>query len=141
VGCVALDGRGNLAAGTSTGGLTGCHPGRVGDSPLPGCGFYAENGRGAAAFSGDGESIARVTLAAHAMLCLAEGDPQAAAEATIQRLGRVGGEAGCILLDREGRPGWAHNSSGFAVAYAASGMDQPRVFLRTSDIKDTGPDA
>jgi beta-aspartyl-peptidase (threonine type) len=141
VGCLAFDARGALAAGTSTGGLSGSYPGRVGDSPLPGCGFYAENGCGAVAFSGDGESIARVTLAAHAMHRLADSNPQAAAEATIRRLGRVGGEAGCILLDREGQPGWAHNSSSFAVAYSASDMDQPCVFLRRSEIEDTQPDA
>jgi beta-aspartyl-peptidase (threonine type) len=141
VGCVALDDQGNPGAGTSTGGLTGFYPGRIGDSPLRGCGFYAENGRGAVAFSGDGERIARVTLAAHAMQCLAHGDPQGAAEATIQRLGRVGGEAGCILLDGESRPGWAHNSSGFAVAYSTSDKDQPCVFLRRIEIEDNEPDA
>ncbi|MER9858851.1 MULTISPECIES: isoaspartyl peptidase/L-asparaginase [unclassified Mesorhizobium] len=51
------------------GGLAGIHPGRVGDSPLPGCGYYADNHLGAVAFSGDGEHIARKTLAARGHAC------------------------------------------------------------------------
>jgi beta-aspartyl-peptidase (threonine type) len=141
VGCVALDDQGNLAAGTSTGGLSGSHPGRVGDSPLPGCGFYAENGLGAIACSGDGESIVRVTLAAQAMHDLAAGTAQQVAEAAIRRLQRVGGEAGCILLDGDGQVGWAHNSSGFAVAHAASDLEQPCIFLRRSETGGNGTDA
>jgi beta-aspartyl-peptidase (threonine type) len=60
---VALDRHGNLAAGTSTGGLAGSAVGRVGDSPLPGCGLYADNAVGAVSLSGDGESLIRTTLA------------------------------------------------------------------------------
>jgi beta-aspartyl-peptidase (threonine type) len=54
---LALDRDGNLAAGTSTGGWSFKRPGRVGDSPLVGCGFYADNLRGAASSTGDGEAI------------------------------------------------------------------------------------
>ena len=133
VGCVALDLDGHLAAGTSTGGLEGCHPGRVGDSPLPGCGLYADDALGAAVFSGDGESIARTMLAARVMQSLEDSAPQAAIEAAIARLPRVGGEAGGVVLDPTGRIGWAHNSPHFAVAAATSDDGRPCVFLHRSE--------
>jgi beta-aspartyl-peptidase (threonine type) len=63
VGAVALDKQGNLAAATSTGGLTGQHDGRVGDSPLIGCGTYANNEVCAVSCTGDGESIIRAVIA------------------------------------------------------------------------------
>ncbi|MGH1560246.1 isoaspartyl peptidase/L-asparaginase [Caulobacter segnis] len=56
VGCVALDREGDIAAGTSTGGLSGCAVGRVGTSPLPGCGLYADNAVGGVSLSGEGEA-------------------------------------------------------------------------------------
>ena len=118
VGCVAYDSEGNLAAGCSTGGLTGVRPGRVGDSPIPGCGLAAENQIGGVAFSGDGESIVRLTLASRLMHDLPLSAPQTAADNAILQMPRVGGEAGVIALDRAGRPAMAHNSSHFAVAFA-----------------------
>jgi beta-aspartyl-peptidase (threonine type) len=133
VGCVALDIRNNLAAGTSTGGLEGSPPGRVGDSPVPGCGLYADNSVGAVAFSGDGESIVRRTLAARVMQLLESGPPQAAIEATLDRLGDVGGEAGGIVLDRTGQIGWAHNSSHFAVGIMTSKDERSRIYLRKDE--------
>ena len=63
VGAVALDKNGNLAAATSTGGLTGQHEGRIGDSPLIGCGTYANNEVCAVSCTGDGESITRAVIA------------------------------------------------------------------------------
>jgi L-asparaginase / beta-aspartyl-peptidase len=63
VGAVALDKNGNLAAATSTGGLTGQHQGRIGDSPLIGCGTYANNEVCAVSCTGDGESITRAVIA------------------------------------------------------------------------------
>ncbi len=119
VGCVAFDQAGSLAAGTSTGGLQGVRPGRVGDSPLPGCGLAAENGVGAVSFSGDGESIVRLTLAARLMQDLDRFDALEAAERAVGQMGRVGGEAGCIVLGRDGRPGVAHKSAHFAFGFAA----------------------
>jgi beta-aspartyl-peptidase (threonine type) len=130
VGCVALDGSGNIAAGTSTGGLSGTMVGRVGDSPLPGCGFYAENGVGGVAFSGDGESISRTLLAAAVMQELGAEMPDEAVERALLRLDRVGGEAGGIVLDRRGRFGWAHNSTHFPVAWATSDAPAARFALR-----------
>jgi beta-aspartyl-peptidase (threonine type) len=134
VGCVALDSSGRIAAGTSTGGLDGTHPGRVGDSPLPGCGFYADDAAGGSAFSGDGECIARVLLAARVMQALErDQSPQAAAEASLAYLERAGGKAGGIVLDCQGRIGWAHNSSHFAVAWMTDAMAAPSVRLRQDE--------
>ena len=134
VGCVALDSSGRIASGTSTGGLDDTLPGRVGDSPLPGCGFYADNAAGGVAFSGDGESIARVLLAARVIQALEGGQPpQAAVEDSLTRLERVGGEAGGIVLDRRGRVGWAHNSSHFAVAWVTDSIGAPSVRLRQDE--------
>jgi beta-aspartyl-peptidase (threonine type) len=124
---------GRLAAGTSTGGLEGTLPGRVGDSPLPGCGFYADDTMGAVALSGDGENIARMTVASRVMRELEASGPQDAAERGIASLHRIGGEAGAITIDRAGQVGWAHNSSHFAVAWATSTDVGGRVSLRRSE--------
>jgi L-asparaginase / beta-aspartyl-peptidase len=141
VGVVARDEAGNVAVCTSTGGLPGCSVGRVGDSPMPGCGFYADNRFGGAALSGDGEYIARRLLAGQAMRVLETDAAQAAAEKAIDHLARIGGEAGAIVLDRFGGIGWAHNSANFAVAYAASGIVGPRCFLAKHEQAGTINDA
>jgi beta-aspartyl-peptidase (threonine type) len=136
VGCVALDSYGHVAAGTSTGGLSGKAPGRVGDSPLAGSGLYADDLLGGVAFSGDGESISRTILAATVMQALESSSAAAAADASIVRLARVGGEAGVIVLDRSGRFGVAHNSDHFALAIASCELEQPRVVLHRDELKD-----
>jgi beta-aspartyl-peptidase (threonine type) len=130
VGCVALDPEGRLAAGTSTGGLDGTLPGRVGDSPLPGCGFYADDSLGAVALSGDGENIARMTIASRIMRELEGSGVQEAAERGIAALHRIGGDAGAVTVSRGGQVGWAHNSSHFAVAWATSAEPEGRVSLQ-----------
>lgn len=132
VGCVALDIHGDIAAATSTGGLTGCHPGRVGDSPLPGCGLYADNAVGGVSLSGDGESLIRTTLAARLMHSLEGATPGVAIQAALTRLARIGGEAGLIVVDAHGRVDWGHNSAQFAVAYASAGQPA-RAFVNRSE--------
>lgn len=138
VGCVALDRSGNLVAGTSTGGLEFQPAGRVGDTALVGCGLYADQ-RGACSTTGDGESVIPVVLAKTAVDLLSgnaaymDGQvnchPETAAERAIEQLKqRVPGEAGCILLDRYGRLGWAYNSQDMAVAYMTEALPQPLVF-------------
>jgi isoaspartyl peptidase/L-asparaginase-like protein (Ntn-hydrolase superfamily) len=139
VGCVALDRQGNVAAGTSTGGLTGCHPGRVGDAPLPGCGLYADNAVGGVSLSGDGESLIRTTLAAHLMHSLEAMPPGAAIAAALTRLGRVGGEAGLIVIDADGRIDWGHNSAQFAVAHASAGHPAQAFVHRAQDAQKDYP--
>lgn len=134
VGCVALDTSGHMAAGLSTGGLSGKLPGRLGDTPLPGCGFYADDQEGGVAFSGDGESIARTLLAATVMQRLALEAPQAALEASL-RLGRVGGEAGGIAFSCDGRFGCAHTSEHFAVALASERVPL-RAAVHQRDLQD-----
>lgn len=132
VGCVALDVHGNLVAGTSTGGTTGQPQGRVGDSALVGCGLYADNRLGACSTTGDGESIVPVVLAKTAIDALADGrHPDQAAQHAIDTLiDRVEGEAGCIVLDRNGQIGWAFNSDDMAVAYMTSDLAEPAIFGR-----------
>jgi L-asparaginase / beta-aspartyl-peptidase len=132
VGCVALDARGLLAAGTSTGGQDHTPPGRVGDSPLPGCGLYADNTLGGCAVSGTGEAITQVGVARSVIELLAAGlHPDIAAQYAIDSLAeRVQGEGGCIVLDRAGRAGWAHNSSDMSCALMTSEMEQPAVWLK-----------
>jgi L-asparaginase / beta-aspartyl-peptidase len=132
VGCVALDDKGVLATGASTGGLIGQHPGRVGDTALIGCGLYATADRGACAMSGVGETIIQVALA-RTVVGLLDGDrhPDDAASKAIDILTkRVRGEGGCIVIDRQGRVGWAHNSRDMVCAYRTSEMPEPAVFTR-----------
>jgi beta-aspartyl-peptidase (threonine type) len=131
VGCVALDREGRLAAGTSTGGEENVPPGRVGDSPLVGCGLYADD-VGACSSTGTGEAIISVALARAATQRLAHGDaPNSAAEQVIAMLQeRVGGEGGCILVDKHGRVGFAHNSSHMSCAYRTGDMEAPVVTLK-----------
>jgi beta-aspartyl-peptidase (threonine type) len=131
VGCVALDHEGHVAAGTSTGGTRNKMPGRVGDVPMVGCGFYAADELGGASSTGWGESIAKVILARLALHQLQElGDPRAAARAAIQVLEeRVNGSGGIILLSPEGVPGWHYNTRHMSYAYRTAGMDGARVGL------------
>ncbi len=112
VGAVALDQDGGIAAGTSTGGKKYKRPGRVGDSPLVGSGFYADSLLGGASSTGDGEAILRIVMAKRAVDALIrDRDPQVVATETIAYLARrVNGRGGLILLDRHGRVGAAFNT-------------------------------
>lgn len=116
VGAVALDSRGDLVAGTSTGGTCCKLPGRVGDSPLIGCGCYADAEGGGVSCTGWGEAIMRVVLAKAASDMLRGGkSAQETAAASIELLAERGkGTGGLILLDRNGTPGFAHNTSHMA---------------------------
>jgi beta-aspartyl-peptidase (threonine type) len=127
VGAVAVDAQGWIAAGASTGGFFGKYPGRVGDTPLAGCGFYAENGLGGASCTGHGEHYIRLLLAHRAVEYMAAGQSaQAAASAAMRTLGeRTGGTGGIILIDSQGRVGAARNTPAMACAYLVEGMDHP----------------
>jgi len=133
VGCLALDAVGRLAAGTSTGGLDGSPAGRVGDSPQPGCGYYADDAVGAVAFSGDGEHIARKILAARVMFALGQTGPDAALGLALEHVAAIGGEAGGIVLTPDGRFGWRHNSPHFAVAFQNEAAADARFFICRED--------
>lgn len=126
VGAVALDVSGHLAAATSTGGLRNKHPGRVGDSPLVGCGFYADE-QAAISCTGDGEDFTRLMIARRAAEFVSKGkDAQAAAEAAIEELGaRAEGTGGLIVVDGRGNVGIAWNSQNMARAYICDNMQEP----------------
>lgn len=111
VGCVALDSAGKIAVATSTGGIFNKFPGRVGDSPLLGCGTYADE-LGGVSCTGDGEAIMRVVLAKSTLELLKSGaDPHAAANQAVVLLAKKTGSAGgLIVIDRQGRVGYARNT-------------------------------
>ncbi len=114
VGAVALDRQGNLAAGTSTGGRTNKKPGRVGDTPIPGAGTYANNRTCAVSGTGHGEYFMR-TVAAHEVSALMEHrgwDLSRAAEEVVRQIGALGGTGGLIAIDRQGHVALPFNTPG-----------------------------
>jgi beta-aspartyl-peptidase (threonine type) len=135
VGAVAIDRAGNLVAGTSTGGTMFKPVGRVGDSPLPGCGYHADNLSAAVSTTGHGESNIRVQLARTAAdFAMQLADEIAtcslAAEKAVQQLGeRVGGRGGLIMIDRAGRIGLAYNTPNMAYAFLIEGMNEPETYI------------
>jgi beta-aspartyl-peptidase (threonine type) len=119
VGAVARDARGHLAAATSTGGIAGTDPGRVGDAPLVGGGTYADE-RAACSCTGDGEAFARACAAFWTVENVGDG-AQATAERSVARvLKRFGGYGGLILLDTAGDIGIARSASAMPHAIARS---------------------
>jgi beta-aspartyl-peptidase (threonine type) len=119
VGAVAMDRRGHLAAATSTGGTQDKMPGRVGDTPIPAAGTWADDRKGAASCTGWGESILRCALAKTAVDLAGAGRPASAAgRGALRELGRIGGHGGLILIDRRGRVASAFNTPRMARAVA-----------------------
>ncbi len=114
VGAVAIDNMGNMAAATSTGGMTGKRWGRIGDSPVIGAGTYARNGVCAASATGSGEYFIRES--AGRQLCdrvmWRRQDIDSAAYDTIMAIGTIGGDGGLIAMDAAGRPAFAINDLG-----------------------------
>ncbi|MBY6255566.1 beta-aspartyl-peptidase [Phytobacter diazotrophicus] len=129
VGAVALDKQGNLAAATSTGGMTNKLPGRVGDSPLPGAGCYANNASVAVSCTGTGEVFIR-TLAAYDIAALMDYGGLSLHEAceavVMEKLPALGGSGGLIAVDREGNIALPFNSEGMYRAWGYAG-DAPSV--------------
>ncbi|MBI5672271.1 MAG: isoaspartyl peptidase/L-asparaginase [Nitrospirae bacterium] len=110
VGAVALDRAGTIAAGASTGGIDRMLPGRVGDTPIIGCGVYAENETGAVSMTGLGEGIIRLAVAKE--IC--------AARLVLQKLvARIQGAAGCLVLTPQGRFTIRHSTSHMMAGYWA----------------------
>ena len=114
VGCVALDKKGNLAAGTSTGGLTNKRWGRVGDSPIIGAGTYASNETCAVSATGQGEYFIRGSVAFDiaAQMEYKEKSVQDAAQAVIDKLTARGGTGGVIAMDVKGNIAMPFNTEG-----------------------------
>jgi L-asparaginase / beta-aspartyl-peptidase len=135
VGAVAIDQGGDLIAATSTGGTCCKLPGRVGDSPLIGCGCYADSEAGGVSCTGYGEAIMKIVMAKTAVDFLRRTDicvdtpngvscsgtgAQLAAREAVHLLGkRTHATGGLILLDREGNPGFAFNTARMAYGYVA----------------------
>jgi beta-aspartyl-peptidase (threonine type) len=133
VGALAVDSEGNVAAGNSTGGTAFKWPGRVGDTPIIGCGLYADNHMGAAACTGWGEQIMKTVLAKSTVDQIALlSDPSTAAQVAIAYFRhRVGGLGGVICAGPDGRIGWAHSTPHMAFAYRTAGMQS--VVARMGD--------
>ncbi len=120
VGCVALDQFGNLAAGTSTGGMTNKRYGRVGDAPIIGAGTYANNASCAVSATGHGEFFIR-SVVAHDVAALMEYKnwtlKKAADKVVMKKLVKIGGEGGLIALDAKGNIAMPFNSEGMYRGY------------------------
>ena len=131
VGVAALDERGNVAAGTSTGGTQAKLPGRVGDSPIIGAGTYASNHSCAVSATGSGEYFIRLTVARE--ICALVEDKglsvQAAADEVIQRrLTALKGDGGVIVISPSGQMGWSFNTPGMYRAKLSVG-GQPQISI------------
>jgi L-asparaginase / beta-aspartyl-peptidase len=123
VGAVALDKNGNLAAGTSTGGMTYKKYGRVGDVPIIGAGTYANNNTCAVSATGWGEFFIRLGVARDisALMEYSALPIQQAADNVIQqKLQKLGGDGGIIAIDKFGNMAVSFNSEGMYRAYINS---------------------
>jgi L-asparaginase / beta-aspartyl-peptidase len=140
VGAVALDEDGNVAAATSTGGFPLKLPGRIGDSPLIGCGTYADNQCGACSATGVGEVAMRLVLAK--AVCDSIEDGKTAQEAVEQALKLVNkrisatyNAMGLIAVDVHGRIGAAHNTPNMCWTYMNSEIKEPATSLTAKIVK------
>jgi len=126
VGAVARDRQGNLAAATSTGGMTAKRSGRVGDSPIIGAGTFADNATCAVSATGDGEAFMRL-LVAHEidarMRLAAASLVQAATAVVMSDLGTIGGSGGVIAVAADGSMVLPFNSDGMYRAWCVEGRD------------------
>lgn len=133
VGAVALDVHGNLAAATSTGGMTNKRPGRVGDAPLIGAGTYADNRTAAVSCTGTGEMFIRVVAAYDVCARMAYG-AQSLQEAVHQvideSLPAIGGQGGLIAVDAKGNLSLSFNTEGMYRGHARVGEEpHTAIFL------------
>lgn len=132
VGAVALDRAGNVAAATSTGGMKGKLPGRVGDSAIIGAGTYASNASCAVSGTGDGEAFIRLAIA-HEICALvrhAHVSLQTAADQVIHdHLAKVGGSGGVIAVAPDGQIAWSFNTPGmFRARLAQAGRAEVAIY-------------
>lgn len=114
VGAVALDKAGNLAAGTSTGGMTNKRFNRIGDAPIIGAGTYANNATAGISGTGWGELYIRTVLAhdLSAMMEYQKLSVQEASKRVIAKMGKLGGDGGLIALDKNGQVAMEFNTAG-----------------------------
>jgi L-asparaginase / beta-aspartyl-peptidase len=132
VGVVSVDRQGNVAAGTSTGGLQGKMPGRVGDSPIIGAGTYASNQSCAVSGTGVGEYFIRYTVARDvcALVQYKGYTLQQAADEVIQKkLAPIHGDGGVIAVAPDGQTAWSFNTPGmFRARLAEGGQIEVRIY-------------
>ena len=143
VGAVALDANGNLDVAVSTGGIWLKVPGRVGDSPLPGSGFWAENQVVACCATGTGEFIMRAGLCADVRARAQAGGSasEAARDALSSLTERFGeGKAGIIAVDHEGNVAAPFDTAGMGRGWMSSLSDEPvvRIWPEEDDVDDAG---
>ncbi len=134
VGAVARDTQGNLAAATSTGGMTNKFPGRVGDSPIIGAGTWADNDTCAISTTGHGEFFSRVVAAhdVHARLRFGKQTLAEAAKDTLNDIARAGGEGGLIAVAKAGPALIQFNTSGMYRAWLnKEGQVESEIFRST----------
>lgn len=131
VGCVALDSLGNLAAGTSTGGMTNKRFGRIGDAPIIGAGTYANNKTVAISCTGWGEYFIR-SVVAHDISALMEYkgiSVKDAAETVLKKVAALGGDGGLIALDKDGKLTMPFNTAGmYRAAITADGKIEIAIY-------------
>jgi len=140
VGAVALDNEGNVAAATSTGGFPLKLPGRIGDSPLIGCGNYADNQAGACSATGVGEIAIRLVLSKTVCDFMESGKTaQEAVELAIKLVNRripdTYNYMGLIAVDAYGRIGAAHNSRNLCWTYITPETQEPVAYLTAKIIE------
>ncbi|XP_070508993.1 N(4)-(Beta-N-acetylglucosaminyl)-L-asparaginase-like [Chironomus tepperi] len=131
IGMIAIDKKGDIAAGTSTNGLTYKIPGRVGDSPIPGSGAYADNKVGGAAATGDGDIMMRFSPTFLAVELLRNGQtPQQAADRVINRIAQYypNNSAAIVVTDMDGNYGAACQIfSSFPISIYYPELDEVKV--------------
>lgn len=135
VGAVALDQFGNIAAGTSTGGMSDKKYGRVGDSPIIGAGTYANNKTCGVSSTGWGEYFIRLAVAHDISAMMEYGGltlKEAADSVIMKKLPALGGDGGVIALDREGNISMTFNTDGMYRGYIR-GEGQAKTFLYKDD--------
>jgi beta-aspartyl-peptidase (threonine type) len=128
VGAVAIDQAGHIAAGASTGGICGKPAGRMGDTPVPGAGYYADNLLAGAACTGWGEPLLRMGTARRAVELAREHNAMDATWLAIQEFEkRFHGRGGLILIARDGSIGYSFNTPSMATAFMDGELTAPRV--------------
>jgi len=133
VGAVALDEHGNLAAASSTGGMTNKRPGRVGDTPLIGAGTYADNRTAAISCTGTGEMFIRIAAAydiCARMVYAGQSLDAAAQEVVMNVLPTLGGRGGLIAVDAQGNLSLPFNTEGMYRGYARVGVTPHTAIFR-----------
>ena len=142
VGAVALDQSGNMAAGTSTGGMTGKRWGRVGDAPLIGAGTYADNRSCAVSATGWGEYFIRVGVAHEicARLRMGRESEQAIADSVMADVKQLGGDGGVILVTPQGGAFFSFNTTGMYRGRATSGGLREVAIFGGGERASTTPD-